>query len=149
MSAEAIAPAAASKSMRPAVQAGLVAFIIAVAAQVAAHRTGVVFAFWDAQAHLDIARRVVDSITPGLQMLGTVWLPVPHLLMLPLVGNNYLWRTGLAGAIPSAIFFVLAGTFLFAAARRAFQSDAAAMAAAGKAISSVKSMANEPMTVPR
>lgn len=87
-------------------QAGLVAFIIAVAAQVAAHRTGVVFAFWDAQAHLDIARRVVDSITPGLQMLGTVWLPVPHLLMLPFTLVDRWWWNGLAGGIVGCAAYV-------------------------------------------
>ena len=40
------------------------------------------------------------------------------------------WQSGLAGAIPSAGCFVLAGTFLFAAARRAYGSSAAAFAAA-------------------
>ena len=49
--------------------------------------------------------------------------------MLPLAGRDDLWRSGLAGAIPSAICFVLAGAFLYAAARRALASAAAAAAA--------------------
>jgi hypothetical protein len=87
--------------------------------------------YGDAEAHLDIARRVVDSRTAGYDQFGTVWLPLPHALMLPLVRNDRLWRSGLAGAIPSSICFVLSGAFLFAAARRAFHSTSAAIATTG------------------
>jgi Dolichyl-phosphate-mannose-protein mannosyltransferase len=86
--------------------------------------------YGDAQAHLNIARRIVDSRTPGFDQLGTVWLPLPHLLMTPLVRDDYLWQTGLAGAIPSAVCFVLAAAFLFAAAKSEFASNAAGAAAA-------------------
>jgi hypothetical protein len=48
--------------------------------------------------------------------------------MLPFVRNDGLWRSGLGGAIPSAICFVVAGMFLFAAARRAYGGTAAAAA---------------------
>lgn len=79
--------------------------------------------YWgDALAHLNIARRILDSRTPGYEQFGTVWLPLPHALMLPLVGNDQLWRNGLAGAIPSAVCFVVAGGFLFAAMRRLTES---------------------------
>ena len=44
---------------------------------------GDVLLYGDAVAHLNIARRVFDSKTPGLLQLGTVWLPLPHLLMIP------------------------------------------------------------------
>ena len=43
--------------------------------------------------------------------------------MIPFVMRDAWWRSGLAGAIPSAVCFVLAGTFLFAAARRAYRFD--------------------------
>lgn len=92
---------------RPALQAGLVAFVVGIAAQIWAHRNGTVFAFWDAQAHLDIARRVVDSTTPGLQMLGTVWLPVPHLLVLPFTLVDRWWWTGTAGGIVGFAAYVI------------------------------------------
>ena len=85
--------------------------------------------YGDAEAHLNIARRVVDSQTPGYDQLGTVWLPLPHVLMLPFVRRDAWWRSGLAGAIPSALCFVAAGLFLFAAVRRVFRSHAAAVAA--------------------
>jgi len=88
----------------------------------------------DAEAHLNIARRVLDSRTPGGEQLGTVWLPLPHLLMIPLVmragANDSMWRSGLGGVIPSAGCFILAGAFLFAAARRLYASAAAGFAAA-------------------
>lgn len=84
----------------------------------------------DAQAHINTARRVVDSLTPGYEQLGTTWLPLPHVMMLPLVRYDNLWRNGLAGAVPSALFFVLGGTALFAATRRLLGSVEAAIAAA-------------------
>jgi len=87
--------------------------------------------YGDAEAHLDIARRVVDSRKPGYDQLGTVWLPLPHLLMLPLVRDDRLWRSGLAGAIPSSACFVCAGVFLYAAMRRAAHSSAVALASLG------------------
>lgn len=98
--------------MRPALQAGFVALVIGVVAQWWSLHTGTNFAFWDAQAHLDIARRVVDSVTPGLQMLGTVWLPVPHLLMLPFTLVDSWWWSGLAGGIVGLIAFVTTVTSL-------------------------------------
>ncbi|MBY0375822.1 MAG: hypothetical protein K2Q23_17630 [Bryobacteraceae bacterium] len=90
---------------------------------------GYVLYYGDAQAHLNIARRMIDSRTPGYEQIGTVWLPLPHLLALPLVGDNNWWRTGLAGAIPSAAAYLISGLFWFAAARRIFAARAAAWTA--------------------
>jgi hypothetical protein len=87
--------------------------------------------YGDAEAHLNIARRILDSRTPGYDQIGTSWLPLPHLLTLLLAGDDRLWRTGLAGAIPSSACFTLAGAFLFAAMRRATKSPAAGFAALG------------------
>jgi len=86
--------------------------------------------YGDAEAHLNIARRILDSRTPGPEQLGTVWLPLPHLLMIPFVIRDSWWRSGLAGGVPSAASFVIAGAFLFAAARRLYLSAAAGVAAA-------------------
>jgi hypothetical protein len=93
------------------------------------HSHGWQYYYGDAEAHLNIARRISDSLTPGYDQVGTVWLPLPHWLMLPLARVDRLWRNGLAGAIPSAASFVLAGWLLFAAVRRVFDSTAAALAA--------------------
>lgn len=89
---------------------------------------GYVLYYGDAEAHLNIARRVLDSRTPGAEQFGTVWLPLPHALMIPLVRRDAWWRDGLAGTIPSSACFILAGVFLFAAARRIYASAAAALA---------------------
>jgi hypothetical protein len=89
---------------------------------------GYVLYYGDAEAHLNIARRILDSRTPGPEQMGTAWLPLPHLLMIPFVMHDPWWRNGLAGTIPSVACFVLAGTFLFAAARRCYGSASAALA---------------------
>src|SRR5579863_10417539 len=89
------------------------------------YRTGSTLFAGDAEAHLNIARRIVDSRTPGWSQVGTTWLPLPHLLMVPLVRNDWMWRTGLAGAIVSGIAMSLAAAFLFAAVHRIFRNAAA------------------------
>jgi hypothetical protein len=86
-------------------------------------------AYGDAAAHLNIARRIMDSRTPGYSQIGTVWLPLPHLLVAPLAARDEWWRNGVAGVIPSTAAFVLAAVLLFAAARRVFSSAAAGFAA--------------------
>ncbi len=78
--------------------------------------------FGDAEAHLNIARRLVDNSTPGLDQLGSPWLPLPHLLMTPFVFIDALWRNGLAGSIPSSACFIAAALFLFHAVREVFGS---------------------------
>ncbi|HWR52099.1 MAG TPA: glycosyltransferase family 39 protein [Bryobacteraceae bacterium] len=90
---------------------------------------GSILYYGDAMAHLNIARRIIDTRTPNWLQIGTVWLPLPHLLMLPLVRSDELWRSGLAGSIPSAVCYVLGGVLMFLAARRMFASGAAGMAA--------------------
>lgn len=86
-------------------------------------RQGATLYSGDAEAHLNIARRVIDSRTPGWGQLGTTWLPLPHILMLPLVRIDALWMTGLAGGISSAICMAAACTLLFASLRKILRSD--------------------------
>ena len=85
--------------------------------------------YGDAEAHLNIARRIIDSRTPGLDQFGTNWLPLPHALMLPFVWNDQWWRSGLAGGLPSACAFVVACVLVYASARRILLWPAAAVAA--------------------
>jgi Dolichyl-phosphate-mannose-protein mannosyltransferase len=101
------------------------------AATIYVNHSGWTLYYGDAEAHLNIARRIVDSRRAGYDQIGTVWLPLPHVLMLAFVRNNSLWQSGLAGAIPSSACFVCAGVFLYAAIKRATQSSAAATAALG------------------
>ncbi len=67
---------------------------------------GDVLLYGDAVAHMNIARRVFDSKTPGLLQLGTVWLPLPHLLMIPFLLSDEMWRRGVGGSIPSMAAYV-------------------------------------------
>jgi len=76
-------------------------------------RQGDVLLYGDAVAHINIARRVFDSQTPGLLQLGTVWLPLPHLLMLPFLVSRGLWQSGIGGSIPSMIAYVFSVTGIF------------------------------------
>src|SRR5260221_594044 len=121
------------RSMSRAIQAIAVVLLLAAISAVAVvwcARQGRTLYDGYAEAHLNIARRVLDSRTPGPEQFGTVWLPLPHLLMIPSVMRDDWWHSGLAGAIPSAACFVLAGAFLFAAARRIYASAAAGWAVA-------------------
>jgi hypothetical protein len=77
------------------------------------NRHGDVLLYGDAVAHINIARRVFDSKTPGLLQLGTVWLPLPHLLILPFVVSNRMWQSGVGGSIPSMAAYVLAVLGMF------------------------------------
>src|ERR1700722_5511664 len=83
------------------------------------NRNNEVLLYGDAVAHINIARRVFDSKTPGLLQLGTVWLPLPHLLILPFVVSNKMWQSGLGGSIPSMAGFVLGVLGIFRLVRTA------------------------------
>ncbi len=76
-------------------------------------RHGDLLLYGDAVAHINIARRVFDSMTPGPLQLGTVWLPLPHLLMIPFIFFNSMWQNGAGGSIPSMIAYVFAVIGIF------------------------------------
>jgi hypothetical protein len=76
-------------------------------------RHGDVLLYGDAVAHINIARRVFDSQTPGFLQLGTVWLPLPHLLMIPFLVSDWLWQTGVGGSIPSLLSYVAGAVGIF------------------------------------
>src|SRR5216683_5519694 len=82
-------------------------------------RHGDLLLYGDAVAHINIARRVFDSQTPGPLQLGTVWLPLPHLLMMPFLLSSWAWRTGVGGSIPSMIAYVFGAIGIFRLVRGA------------------------------
>ncbi|MGH9509869.1 MAG: hypothetical protein ACRD2M_08030 [Terriglobales bacterium] len=86
--------------------------------------------YGDAVAHLNIARRVVDSRTPGPLQLGSVWLPLPHVLMLPFVLSDWAWRTGVAGSLVSMASYVVGVLAVFRLVRGWATRPAAWFAAA-------------------
>src|SRR5438067_1079809 len=71
------------------------------------------FVHIDAIAHVNKARGLFDNIQPGLRQLGTVWLPLPHILMAPLAAIDPLWRSGAAGSLLSLACFIGTSMFLF------------------------------------
>ena len=79
---------------------------------------GLTTAHYDAKAHLLVARRLVDSTTPGYLQLGAHWLPLLHLLYLPLVIFESQYRTGLLPSLVSVIAFALSGWLLYRIALR-------------------------------
>src|SRR5208282_3400227 len=93
------------------------------------YRHGDVLLYGDAVAHINIARRIFDSKTPGLLQLGTVWLPLPHLLIVPFILSKQMWQSGSGGSIPSMAGFVFGVLGMFRLARAAFGRDGEADAA--------------------
>jgi len=87
------------------------------------NRHGDVLLYGDAVAHINIARRVFDSKTPGLLQLGTVWLPLPHLLIMPFITSKHMWQTGAGGSIPSMAGFVLGVLGIFRLVRTILKYD--------------------------
>ena len=82
-------------------------------------KNGEVLLYGDAVAHINIARRVLDSKTPGLLQLGTVWLPLPHLLMIPFLISTKMWQSGAGGSLPSMIAYVFGVVGMFRLTRGA------------------------------
>lgn len=79
--------------------------------------SGLTLSYNDARSHLDVARRVVDSLTPGIAQIGSVWLPLQHLLELLTIWNDFMFRTGLSGSIISMIAFIGSVIFILKTAR--------------------------------
>jgi hypothetical protein len=115
--------AAAPDVVRPATReetfpVALIAVILGFVALVLCYTHGYLLLYGDAVAHMGIARRILDSRNPGLSQLGGVWLPLPHLLILPFVQKMEWWHNGLAGAWPSLLCFIASVVGIFRLARR-------------------------------
>jgi hypothetical protein len=114
-----IDPDVVTPATRPeTVPIALMSLVLAFVALLVCFTRGYVLLYGDAVAHLGIARRILDSRNPGLSQLGGVWLPLPHLLMLPFVQNMMWWQTGLAGAWPSLLCYVIGAAGFYRLARR-------------------------------
>ena len=110
-----------SRSAKPAEElpidySGVVALcgaLLAMGAFLLFYRRGEILLYGDAVAHINIARRVFDCKEPGIRQLGTVWLPFPHLLMIPFLISDNFWISGIGGSLPSMVAFVLGGVGLY------------------------------------
>ena len=86
---------------------------LSVAAVAHYYKWGQILLPGDAVAHINIARRVFDSRTPGLLQLGTVWLPLQHVLTIPFIISEAGWSSGIGGSIPSMVAFVFGALGMF------------------------------------
>ncbi len=74
---------------------------------------GLGLSYNDARSHLDIGRRVVEGLKPGIAQLGSVWLPLNHVWMILLIWNDWAWHSGFAGAVSNMISFVGTGILIY------------------------------------
>lgn len=101
----------------------LASVILAFLALLVSASRGWMLLYGDAVAHLGIARRILDARYPGLAQLGGVWLPLPHLLILPFVQRMDWWQNGIAGAWPSLAAYVMGNAGCYALARKIGHAD--------------------------
>src|SRR5581483_9154007 len=74
--------------------------------------------YWDAVSHLVGARKLVDwSENPGWVQIGTVWMPLPHFLLVPFSLIDPLFTTGFAGLAVSLPSLAITSVFLFKIAK--------------------------------
>jgi hypothetical protein len=106
------------------------ALLLSVVAFVWFYHRGDILLYGDAVAHLNIARRLSDARNPGWDQIGTVWLPLPHLLVAPFVANDWLWQSGVGGSIPSMLAYVLGVAGIYRLVRDRASIAAASLAAA-------------------
>src|SRR3989344_6438450 len=91
----------------------LVLVLISVVSFLVFYDNGLGLAYNDARSHLDIGRRVVEGLKPGFAQLGSVWLPLPHALMIPTIWNDFMWHSGASGALVSMASFVGTGIIIY------------------------------------
>ncbi len=105
---------------------GAIAGVWGIVAALIYFHEGLTLSHYDAKGHLVVARRVIDSLTPGWQQIGAVWLPLPHVLNLLPVQIDFLYRTGASGVAISIASFALA---IYSSARLVLASTGSRVAA--------------------
>src|SRR4051812_32672345 len=113
-------------------------------------RAGLTLAHYDARAHLVVARRVFDSLTPGWQQVGAVWLPLPHLLNALPVQIDAFYRTGASAVAISIVSMAVAAWAICTLIHRATGSITGGLAASAMLMLNpdVLYLQSTPMTEP-
>ncbi len=96
-----------------AIWVGVIAGTLSLASTYYYFRHHLILGYQDSFSHLEISRRVVMGLSPGIAQLGGVWLPLPQLLACLFSWNNELYRTGLAGSVVSMTCYVIAAVFIY------------------------------------
>ena len=127
-----------------------VSFLIGSAAAFYYAAAGLSLSHYDARAHLVVARRIMDSLTPGWQQVGAVWLPLPHILNMVPVQIDWLYRTGASGIAISVGSLALAIWAITSTIVRTTGSISGAVTAAGLIVlnPNVLYLQSTPMTEP-
>ncbi|MWV51322.1 hypothetical protein GRS96_18790 [Rathayibacter sp. VKM Ac-2803] len=110
--------------------------VLGALASVVSVSSGAGIAYRDEQLHLSIARRLFDSASPGFQQLGTVWLPVPHLILAPFVIDFEWWVSGAGAAIVGTLCLGLSASALYRIAARMRSGRTARLATVAAFVSS-------------
>ncbi len=111
---------------------------------------GLTLSHYDAKAHLVVARRILDSLTPSWEQIGAVWLPLPHVLNALPVQVDWLYQTGASAIFVSVASFAVTAACLAALVRQVTGSawGAGLAAALFAANPNVLYLQSTPMTEP-
>ncbi|MDP2053624.1 MAG: hypothetical protein Q8L75_08315 [Acidobacteriota bacterium] len=110
---------------------GAVAALLGTVAAAWYWSAGLTLSHYDAKAHLVVARRILDSLTPSWEQIGAVWLPLPHLLNALPVQIDWMYQTGASAIFISIVSFAVTVACLSALVLRVTGSPwGAALAAA-------------------
>src|SRR5688500_5325906 len=93
-------------------------------------RAGLSLSHYDAKAHLVVARRIFDSLTPSWEQVGAVWLPLPHLINALPVQIDWMYRTGASAIMISVVSFAVTVACVSAIVRKISGSRTGAILAA-------------------
>jgi hypothetical protein len=94
----------------------IVTAFLGIVAQYLSYSNELIFCpnFGDPATRLDSSRRFYDSFTPGIwNQMGTVWLPVHSILLIPFTKITFLWQTGLAGSILGFASYMLGSLLIY------------------------------------
>lgn len=116
-----------SHNIRPVVAVVVAVAALSIASFLYFFANGMTNVYGDGVAHVNIARKVVDSPDDSLwqryMQIGSPWLPLQTVLMLPLVANDWMWRTGAAGSFVSMLSFIFATVFLYLLAKSFYRKE--------------------------
>ncbi len=107
----------AAQPFNPRLLLVFIATAVSVVAFIFFYRQGSTLGYKDTFSHLEIGRRIVVGQATGLGQLGGIWLPLQHILMIPLVWSSTLYYTGLAGSLISMGAYVICVVAVFGIVR--------------------------------
>jgi hypothetical protein len=138
------------RQRRAAALSALFAAVFGTVAAVHYHALGLTLAHYDARAHLVVSRRIFDSLYPGWQQIGAVWLPLPHLLNALPVQIDWLYRTGYSAVAISIASTAVAAWAIASLIHRATGSTAGGLVATALLVlnPNVLYLQSTPMTEP-